>query len=79
MSDSQIRYSDSHKERNGVSTHRRLDNLLNRLFRPTSTNIYQSPASVAFVRWPMDSPHIGPVKRKMRPFDDVITAGHLLP
>ena len=37
---------------------------------------YQSSASLAFVkgihRWPVNSPHKGPVKRKMFPFDDVI-------
>ena len=37
---------------------------------------HQSSALLAFVRgihrWPMDSPHVRPVKRKMFPFDDVI-------
>ena len=37
---------------------------------------HQSSASVAFVRWihrwPVHSPHKGPVTRKMFPFDDVI-------
>ena len=37
---------------------------------------YQSFASLALVRgsrrWPVDSPHKGPVTRKMFPFDDVI-------
>ena len=37
---------------------------------------HQSPASLAFVRgihrWPVISPHKGPVTRKMFPFDDVI-------
>ena len=37
---------------------------------------YQSPVSLAFVRGihrsPVDSPHKGPVTRKMGPFDDVI-------
>ena len=37
---------------------------------------HQSSASLAFVRgthrWPLDSPHKAPVKRKMFPFDDVI-------
>ena len=36
---------------------------------------HQSSASLAFVRgihrWPVDSPHKGPVTRKMFPFDDV--------
>ena len=37
---------------------------------------HQSPASLAFVRgihwWPVNSPHKGPVTRKILPFDDVI-------
>ena len=37
---------------------------------------HQSSASLALVRgihrWPMNSPHKGPVTRKMLPFDDVI-------
>ena len=37
---------------------------------------HQSSASLAFVwgihRWPVNSPHKGPVMRKMFPFDDVI-------
>ena len=37
---------------------------------------YQNSASLAFVRgihqWPVNSPHKGPVTRKMFPFDDVI-------
>ena len=40
---------------------------------------YQSSASQAFVRgihrWPVNSPHKGPVMRKMFPFDDVIMYG----
>ena len=32
---------------------------------------HQSSASLAF-RWPVNSPHKGPVTRKMLPFDDVI-------
>ena len=40
---------------------------------------YQSPVSLAFVRgihrWPVNSPHRGPVTRKMFPFDDVIIDG----
>ena len=37
---------------------------------------HQSSTSLAFVRgihqWPMNSPHKGPVTRKLFPFDDVI-------
>ena len=42
----------------------------------TDQRKYQSSASLAFVRqihrWPVNSPHKGPVTRKMFPFDDVI-------
>ena len=41
---------------------------------------HQSSASLAFVRgihrWPVNSPHKGPVARKMFPFDDVIIYLH---
>ena len=41
---------------------------------------YQSSASLAFVRgihrWPVNSPHKGPVTRKMFSFDDVIMCKH---
>ena len=44
---------------------------------------HQSSASLAFVRgihrWLVNSPHKGPVKRKMFPFDDVIIKFCLLP
>ena len=40
---------------------------------------HQSSASLAFVKgihqWPLNSPHKGPVTRKMFPFDDVIMVG----
>ena len=42
----------------------------------TAQRKHQSSASLAFVRgihrWPVNSPHKGPVTRKMFPFDDVI-------
>ena len=42
---------------------------------------HQSSASLAFVReihrWPVNSPHKGPVTRKMFPFDDVIMRGNI--
>ena len=64
-----------HNERDRVSNHQPRDCLLNRLFTRRSKK-YQSYASLAFVweihRWPVNSPHKGPVTRKMFPFDDVI-------
>ena len=43
---------------------------------------HQSSASLAFVwgihRWPVNSPHKGPVTRKMFPFDNVIMLSKLL-
>ena len=45
------------------------------------TKRHQSSASLAFVRgihwWPVNSPHKGPVTRKMFPFDDVIMLQHV--
>ena len=64
-----------HDERSGVSNHWRHDCLLNRLFRRRSGK-NQSSVSLAFMRrihrWPMNSPHKGPVTRKLFSFDDVI-------
>ena len=36
---------------------------------------HQSSASLAFVWGPVNSPHKGPVTRKMFPFDDVVMVG----
>ena len=69
-----------HNECDGVSNRRRPDCLLNRLFRRRSKQ-FQSSALLAFVRriqgWPVDSPHKGPVTRKMCPFDDVIMQNYI--
>ena len=40
----------------------------------TDQRKHQSSASLAFVRRPVNSPHKGPVTRKIFPFDDVIMA-----
>ena len=53
-----------HNECDGVSNHRPLDCLLNRLFR--STGLCEG-----IHRWPANSPHNRPVTRKMFPFHDV--------
>ena len=46
------------------------------VYSGTGQTKHQSFASLAFVRgihrWPVNSPHKGPVTRKMFPFDDVI-------
>ena len=64
-----------HNERDSVSTHRRLDCLLNHLFRRKSKKTSKLRVT-GFVRGnhrcPVDSPHKGPVTRKVLPFDDVI-------
>ena len=64
-----------HYGHDGVSNHRRLGCLLNRLFM-CRWRKHQSSALLAFVRgihrWPLNSPHKGPVTRKMFPFDAVI-------
>ena len=69
-----------HNGHDGVSNHRRLDCLLNRLFRRRSkktsklrVSILLSFASVRGIhRWPVNSLHKGPVTRKMFPFVDVL-------
>ena len=46
------------------------------VYSGTNQRKHQSSASLAFVRgihrWPVNSPHKGPVTRKMFPFDDAI-------
>ena len=58
-----------HNERNGASNHRRINCLLNQIKEKSS-------ASLAFAwgihRRLVNSPHKGPVTRKMFPFDDVM-------
>ena len=64
-----------HNGRDGVSNHQPLDCLFNRLFRCRSRK-HQSSASLAYVRgihrWPVNSPHKGPVTREMFPIDGAI-------
>ena len=64
-----------HNERDGVRNHRCPIVYSNRLFRYRSKTT-SSSAPLAFVRgiprWTMNSPHKGPVTRKISPFDDVI-------
>ena len=64
-----------HNGHDGVSNHQPDECLLNRLFSHRSKK-YQSSASLAFVRgihrWSVNSPHKGPVTRKMFPFHNVI-------
>ena len=67
-----------HNEHDGVSNHQPepSDCLLNNLFSGADQRKHQSSASLTFVRgihrWSVNSPHKGPVTRKMFPFDDVI-------
>ena len=64
-----------HNGRDSVSKHQPRECLLSRLIRQNQRKC-QSSASLAFVRGihrrPVNSPHKGPVTRKMFPFDDVI-------
>ena len=64
-----------HNEPAGVSNHQPHDCLLNR-HSGADRRKDQSSASLAFVRgihrWPVNSPHKGPITRKKLPFDDVI-------
>ena len=64
-----------HNECDGISNQWCLNCLLN-VWSGTDQRKHQSPVSLAFVRgnhwWPVNSPHKGPVTRKMFPFDVVI-------
>ena len=64
-----------HNERDGVSNHRHLDGLLNRLSRRRSKTVSKLRVT-SFARgihqWPVNSPYKGPVTRKIFPFDDII-------
>ena len=62
-------------ERHDISNHVRHDSLLNRVFRRRSKKTSKLRV-IGFVggtrRWSVNSPHKGPVTRKMFPFDEVI-------
>ena len=51
------------------------------VYSGTDDRKHQRPASLAFVRgihrWPVNSPHKGPLTRKMFPFDDVIVISYM--
>ena len=63
-----------HNGHDGVSNHRRLD-CLRTFCSGADQRKHRSSASLGFEReihrWPVNSPHKGPVTRKMFPFDDV--------
>ena len=64
-----------HKERDGVSNHRRLECMLNRLFKRRSNETSKLRVTGICEGNPLvtgGSPHKEPVTRKMFPFDDVI-------
>ena len=65
-----------HNERDGVSNHQPHDFVYSTVYSDTDQRKHLSSVSLAFVRvihrWPVNSPHKGPVTRKMFPFDDVI-------
>ena len=64
-----------HNESDGGSNHR-LTIVCSTVYAGTDQRKHQGSASLAFVRginlWQVNSPHKGPVTRKMFPFDDVI-------
>ena len=64
-----------HNGRNSVSNHQHHDCLLNRLFRLRSkktSKLRVTGLCAGNSPGPVNSPHKGPVTRKMVPFDDVI-------
>ena len=63
-----------HKEHDGVSSYQRLDCLINHLFRRKSketSKLRVTGLCEVVHRGPVNSPHKGPVTRKMFPFHDV--------
>ena len=74
-----------HNERDGVSNQEPHDCLLNRLFRRRSkktSKLRITGPCEGIYRWPVNSPHAGPVTREMFPFDDItmpISYNPLLP
>ena len=64
-----------HNDHDGDSIHQPHGCLLNRLFRRRSqktSKLRVTGLCVRIYRWPVNSPHKGPVRRNMFPFDDVI-------
>ena len=64
-----------HNDHDGVSNHQPHGCLLNRLFRRRSkktSKLRVTGLCVGNSPWPVNSPHKGPVMRKMVPFDDVM-------
>ena len=64
-----------HNDHDGVSNHQPHGCLLNRLFRRRSkktSNLRVTGLCAGNSPGPVNSPHKGPVTRKMFPFDDVI-------
>ena len=69
-----------HNDHDSVSNHQPQDCLLNRLFRRRSkktSKLCVTGLCVGNSPGPVNSPHKGPVTRKMFPFDDVIMASFL--
>ena len=69
-----------HDERGVVSNHWRLDGLLNRLLRRKSkktSKLLATGLCEGIHWWPVNTPHKGPVTRKILPFDDVIMVNRL--
>ena len=70
-----------HDDNDGVSNHQPHGCLLNRLFRRSSkktSKLRVTGLCVGNSPGPVNSPHKGPVTRKMFPFDDVIMSTRLL-
>ena len=66
-----------HNDHDGVSNHQTHGCLPKRLFRRRSkktSKLRVTGLCVGNSPWPVNSPHKGPVTRKMFPFDDVIMA-----
>ena len=77
----QPKHDESHSlQRDGISNHRHLD-VCSSICSGADQRKHQSSASLAFVReihrWPVDSPHKGPIMRKMIQFYDIMCHGSI--
>ena len=58
-----------------ASNHRQLAGVLKTLFSATIQALHYRPFVSGFHRWPVESPHKGPVMRKVFPCHDIIMPG----
>ena len=69
-----------HSDHDGVSNHQPHGCVYSTVYSGADQREHQSSVPLVYVRgihrWPVNSPHKGPVTRKISPYDDVIMARH---